>query len=438
MKEVILVILYALLFLLVINKIKFFNLPGIGNKPITGVFILKIICGIAVWATYTWYYKERNTADIFKYFDDSKVMYDAAFNRPIDFLQMITGIDNNNEYFNHNYYNKMNNWFRVHESTLYNESHSLIRFNALIRFFSFGYFNVHTVFMCFFSLVGLTGLYRFLYKYLRRNKIMLFCIVFLLPTVLFWGSGVLKEGLILTGLGLLLWSYDKVINKNFDYRILIIMLLSFLLIRYTKVYIALALLPLMMTLIWVKYESFKRVFIKFFIGIIVFNILLFIISYKLLGINVFEELARKQRDFIGLAHSVNSGSLLNVRILEPSVWSLIINIPQALYNVCCRPWFFESKSLLMLITSIENLASIIIAIFAIFFYKKPDKRLMTIVFFSLFFVLQIYILTGLTTPVMGAFVRYKLPAFPFLFLMLLSFIDGNKLFLKLRALKIIK
>ncbi len=438
MKEVILVILYALLFLLVINKIKFFNLPGIGNKPITGVFILKIICGIAVWATYTWYYKERNTADIFKYFDDSKVMYDAAFNRPIDFLQMITGIDNNNEYFNHNYYNKMNNWFRVHESTLYNESHSLIRFNALIRFFSFGYFNVHTVFMCFFSLVGLTGLYRFLYKYLRRNKIMLFCIVFLLPTVLFWGSGVLKEGLILTGLGLLLWSYDKVINKNFDYRILIIMLLSFLLIRYTKVYIALALLPLMMTLIWVKYESFKRVFIKFFIGIIVFNILLFIISYKLLGINVFEELARKQRDFIGLAHSVNSGSLLNVRILEPSVWSLIINIPQALYNVCCRPWFFESKSLLMLITSIENLASIIIAIFAIFFYKKPDKRLMTIVFFSLFFVLQIYILTGLTTPVMGAFVRYKLPAFPFLFLMLLSLIDGNKLFLKLRALKIIK
>ncbi|HRS54385.1 MAG TPA: hypothetical protein P5250_06735 [Bacteroidales bacterium] len=438
MKEVIIVILYALLFLLVINKIKFFNLPGIGNKPITGVFILKIICGIAVWATYTWYYKERNTADIFKYFDDSKVMYDAAFNRPIDFLQMITGIDNNNEYFNHNYYNKMNNWFRVHESTLYNESHSLIRFNALIRFFSFGYFNVHTVFMCFFSLVGLTGLYRFLYKYLRRNKIMLFCIVFLLPTVLFWGSGVLKEGLILTGLGLLLWSYDKVINKNFDYRILIIMLLSFLLIRYTKVYIALALLPLMMTLIWVKYESFKRVFIKFFIGIIVFNILLFIISYKLLGINVFEELARKQRDFIGLAHSVNSGSLLNVRILEPSVWSLIINIPQALYNVCCRPWFFESKSLLMLITSIENLASIIIAIFAIFFYKKPDKRLMTIVFFSLFFVLQIYILTGLTTPVMGAFVRYKLPAFPFLFLMLLSLIDGNKLFLKLRALKIIK
>lgn len=338
--EAVLIILYTLLFILLIRKLNFFNLPGIGTNAVCSVFILKIISGILLWAVYTYYYTDRSTADIFKYFDDSKIMHDAAFSKPLDYIKMLTGIENNNEYFNDNYYNKMNNWFRTHESTLYNESHSLIRFNAVIRFFSFGYFNVHTVFMCFFSLTGLIGLYRFIYKYLRKNRDFLFLSVFLLPTVLFWGSGVLKEGLILTGMGLLLWSFDKVLNKSKHYFIIIIMILSFVLVRYTKFYIALSLIPLMIALLWSKYSKYKKVTTKFILITLLFVVSGYIISLLIPGMDVLAELSRKQRDFIGLANSVNSGSLIVVRTLEPNLWSLISNSPEALYNVLFRPWFF--------------------------------------------------------------------------------------------------
>lgn len=102
--ETALIIFYTILFIIIIKKLRFFDLPNIEKNALSLVFIFKIISGITLWAIYTFYYTDRATADIFKYFDDSKIMYDAAFNKPLDFFKMITGINNNNQYFNDIYY----------------------------------------------------------------------------------------------------------------------------------------------------------------------------------------------------------------------------------------------------------------------------------------------------------------------------------------------
>jgi hypothetical protein len=46
-----------------------------------------------------------------------------------------------------------------------------------------------------------------------------------------------------------------------------------------------------------------------------------------------------------------------------------------------------------------------------------------------------FILTGLITPVMGAIVRYKVPALPFLMILLVMLIDKEKLIKKIPFLK---
>jgi len=430
MIELLLTILYTVFFIFLIRKLSFFFLPGIGSRALIAVFVLKIISGVILWAVYSLYYTDRATADIFKYFDDSQVMHEAVYSRPVDFFQMIFGINNNNTYFTETYYLKMSNWFRSHESTLYNESHSLIRFNAAVRFFSFGYYNVHTVFMCFFSLAGLTGLYRFLRRYMRRNRNALFVAVFLLPTVLFWGSGVLKEGLILAGMGLLLWSFDRFISKPFNWKILTVLVFSFILIRYTKFYVVLSLVPVMIAFWWVKMTEYKRPFLKFFVTAILIVASGFSISYLLPDMDVLSELARKQRDFIGLAHSMNSGSLIDVNTLEPNLWSLFKNSPEALYNVMFRPWFFEKGSIMLIPAGFENLAFILSVLLALAFFRRPDSRTKTFLALSIVFVLEIFILAGLTTPVIGAFVRYKLPALPFLFIIAFALTDYNRILKK--------
>ena len=42
------------------------------------------------------------------------------------------------------------------------------------------------------------------------------------------------------------------------------------------------------------------------------------------------QLAKKQEDFFRLAEAMESGSLVAVSQLEPTLWSFVSNIPQAL------------------------------------------------------------------------------------------------------------
>jgi len=89
-----------------------------------------ILFGVALWWIYTYYYPDRSTADIFKYFDDSKVMYDALWKHPADYFKMLFAIGNDNAYFDSNYYSHMNYWYREFDNKIYNDSHTIIRFNA--------------------------------------------------------------------------------------------------------------------------------------------------------------------------------------------------------------------------------------------------------------------------------------------------------------------
>ena len=89
----------------------FFIVAGISKRTLSFIFILKIFAGVALWAIYTFYYKDRATSDIYKYFDASKVMFDTLKTNPTHFLKMLTGIGNDTDAFT-SYYDKMNFWSR--------------------------------------------------------------------------------------------------------------------------------------------------------------------------------------------------------------------------------------------------------------------------------------------------------------------------------------
>src|ERR1039458_397029 len=147
---------YILLFCMLIFLLPFFKDNTIKPWAFVSVFLLKMMAGFFLTWVYTYYYPDRQTADIFKYFDDSNVMFSAVTNHHyLDYLKMLTGIGNDNTYFDETYYYKMNHWYRHYDYGTYNDNHTIIRFNALSMLFSFGNFNVHTVFICFACLLGL-------------------------------------------------------------------------------------------------------------------------------------------------------------------------------------------------------------------------------------------------------------------------------------------
>jgi len=435
--EILLTIIYTLIFIVLIFRMKFFEVAILSKPIISLIFIIKILAGIFLYLIYTYYYNDRTTADIFKYFDDSKIMFDALLSRPVDYFKMILSVGNDNSYFEDTYYKVMNNWYRVYESNVYNDSHTIIRFNAVVRIFSFGYYNVHTVFMSFLSLSGLVALFKFLVPYFQQKKIGLIVAVFCMPSVLLWSSGVLKEGLLVFGLGMLLYSLDRIFSGKYVLVHLFWILVSLVLLFYTKFYILICLIPLLISYYWIRFTRERYIEIKYISILLIYFLIGFNIHYVFPQFNVLEIIVLKQHDFINLAKAVDSGSIVNIGYLEPTISNLIMNTPKALYNCLFLPWFFESCSPLVILAGIENLFIIIFAITVIIFFTRRTIH-RNLFYFALLFVFFTYTLVGLITPVIGAIVRYKVPALPFLMVILLFCIDPIKTATKTRSLLIFK
>jgi len=267
------------------------------------VFLIKVFCGFALTWVYTKYYTDRSTADIFKYYDDAKVMFSAFENHQYsDYFKMVLGIGNDSPYFDDTYYKHMNHWYRLYDFGTYNDNHTIIRFNALVMLFCGGSFHGHTVFMCFISLWGLTALYRTFKDYLPLKQNILFVAVFLVPSVLFWGSGVLKEGILLFSLGFLFYSFFNVFIHGRKILVnLVLLVISVSLLLINKQYLLIAAAPALACFFIVEKLSFPKPFL-FYLGV---YILAFGILYGFTSAfsekSLVEMLSRKQHDFIALS-----------------------------------------------------------------------------------------------------------------------------------------
>ncbi|MEO6903153.1 MAG: hypothetical protein ABI315_08365 [Bacteroidia bacterium] len=399
---------------------------------ITTVFILKIGCGLLLWAIYTFYYTDRATADIYKYFDDSKVMYDALKTKPSHYFKMLFGIGNNTPEFN-TYYNQMNYWSRKYNGGGYNDSHTIVRLNAIMRIFSLGYYNVHTVFICFLSLIGLTAIYKTFVKYLTDKTTELLVIVFFLPSVIFWGSGVLKEGFILFSLGMLIF----VIQQKLSIKMVVILIIAIMLLALSKFYLWLAILPSLLFLFWIKNTSIKRVWLKFFIVISVFAVIGLNVDRFTNLQNPLVTLSQKQLDFNKLASGElvdtnnkpipPANSAIHINELKPTIASFIKNSPQAFLTVLLRPYLWEANSPFLLLAALENALIVLFISFCLIFMRPLNSIRWEYVLLCLSFVIIQFVIIGEITPIMGAIVRYKVPTMPFLLIAFLYMLDKDKI-----------
>lgn len=119
-----------------------------------------------------------------------------------------------------------------------------------------------------------------------------------------------------------------------------------------------------------------------------------------------------------------SGSAINMDRLQYSFQSFAKLIPQSFYNVLCKPFFYDSRSILELMASIENLCFLLFFIVCLFFKEKmPVNRNLLCCCISI--IIVSFILIGITTTVTGAIVRYKIPFIPFLLMIPLVYLDSG-------------
>lgn len=414
---------YAALFLLVITKARFFEAPGLPRRTIGGLFLLKIGAGTVLWYIYTFVYTDRATADIYRYFDDGNIMFQALPGHPLDYLRMLTGIGNDQVHFDVEYYQVMHNWYRQFESNMYNDAHTMIRFNAFVRLFSFGHFHVHTVFACFASTVGLVALYRTFSGRTPGHEGVLIAALFLLPSVLFWSSGVIKEALLLFGLGLFLLNLLGPVRHRYWPVRMLVLVFCVTLLFFLKLYVLLSLLPALIAYLWCQRTQGAQVWLRFGFVYAAFIVAGLNSEHIIPRFSILEAIWVKQRDFIGMAHQVKAGSLVEVTPLEPNAMSFLRQSPHALYMTFLSPFTTWRNGAMGLLSAMENVLVIGLPLLAILWrrpWKAIDKPLLL---FATGFCLLLSLVIGWTTPVIGALVRYRVPMLPFLTIAALAVMD---------------
>ncbi|MFH2143781.1 MAG: hypothetical protein ABIJ97_15260 [Bacteroidota bacterium] len=427
-KDVILIFVYTAIFIYLIIKLRFFYVLGVSRYVLPLLFLVKVVAGIALVYIYSHFYSDRSSSDIFKFFDDGNIIFGAIYNNPIDYLRMLTGIDANSEDLKH-YYASINNWFKEFNYDLYNDNRTIIRINAFFRLFSFGSIHVHNIFMSFLAFTGLTGIFKTFNRYYPHKRLLLIIAIYLLPSVLLWTSGSLKEGIVIFSLGLMFYCIYRLIGKNKRVVNSIILILCLIILFYIKIYVLISIIPAMIFLIWFNFSKHKKfIFLKFLITHVVLFLIFylskfFFFDYDLLGI-----LVNKQHDFINLVNSLRDvGSYIEIPKLENNLFSIFVNIPNALFNVICRPHFFDIHNLMVIPAFLENLVIWIFIILSFIFGSKNDLRINSgLMYFCASFSMILFIVTGLTTPVIGALVRYKVPALPFFVIMFIILFNNVK------------
>ena len=419
-------IFYTFFFLFLIYKLKFFKLEGISFKIISSIFLLKVLSGVILAIIYRYYYDSYQTSDVYKYFLDGKVVFSVLNKNPADFLKLLVGIDSDAAYM-HKYLDNTEFWYKAFNYGLLNDNRLVIRIHVLLNFLSFGNFWVHSVIFSFFSFAGLTAIYKVFDKYFKK-KYLLIIAVFFAPSVMFWSSAALKESLIIAMIGMLFFTFFKIIEKKKITINLIFFTISILLMLLLKFYVLFSLIPGLIAYFIVKQFKIKQS-ILVFLGIYTAIIVLFFNSAYLSPYNLPEIISQKQHDFINMLDaSGHVGSRIYLPELEPNFFSFLKNTPYALINSFFRPSFFDIHSAIVVPAFIESFFILILVLLSMkIFNLKKVKSLLPEVLLMSSFIITLFILIGLTTPVLGALVRYKVPALPFLFILLFIFIDFKKI-----------
>lgn len=397
-------VLYTLfllfLILYILRKFIVNSIVNIPNSWILGFFTFKFFIGILLTLLYTYYY-ESQTADIYKYFNDGKIMYNALYEKPIDYLKMILGWNSNDSYFRENYYTVMNNWTRSGYDYLPNDSRLMIRLNALFHVFSFGNIYVHTLLINLFSFAGVLLIYKSFLSFFHSKEKLLFIVLCLTPSLLFWGSGLLKESLIVFGLGCIFYAFSNASKKVIR---LIILLLGICIIYQLKFYL-IPIISFSLSGYFLAYRINIRPVFAFLLSFSLGGIIIFILTLIYPELNPLTFLITKQKEFLTLVLVENPKSGFLIAPID-SYYDAICSIPYAFINTLVRPYPWESNSFLHLISFIENLLLLSFLVYA-FINRRKDSYDKSFLWLVLTFSLSLYLIIGWTVPIFGAIVRYK-------------------------------
>ena len=265
--------------------------------------------------------------------------------------------------------------------------------------------------------------------------------IFFIPSIIFWGSGIMKDTYTLTSTLWFTYNFYMIFikKKNIIANILMIFFNIFCLIEI-KPYIFIVLLP--GAFIWIFYNycnNIENKIIRFLftpfislIGLIISIILLSYFNKNLGDYFSMDQIITKaqvtQQDLI--REEAYGKHYYNIGTFDNSIGSLIRKAPISIISGLFRPFIWEVKNVVMLFSGLETLTLFLVSLFIIIkvglFKTIKFIRHEPLLLFSFLFVLCFSFSVGLSSANFGALVRYRIPQLPFFVLGLFILLEKVK------------
>ncbi len=412
--QVVLFLVYLLIFLRIIHRWNFFRLEGISPWLLVTAFLLKVIGGISLIAVYTYYYTDPAKADVYRYFNDSLLISDVLWKNPLAWLKIMSGIGINEPSTFH--YLLHTQYFSHPTQDMVTDNTFIIRLHVLLNYLTASNIYLNTLLMNMAAFIGLTALLKSLLPFFQERPILPVLALFFIPSVVFWGSGPLKEQLLFAFIGAYVFLLSTAIERKAFYRYslaALVLLLAFAVKPPIAVLLFLSSFFLPMANLYKVKRFLALVFVLSFVLIAAFW---FGWQYKVCAL-----LTDKHNEFVHLALAENSGSLINAELLNGSCFALLRIVPKSFLDAFAGPYLWQGGSLFQMLFSLQNTFLLFLLAYLLFhFFRFPMLRSQRLIIaFCFCFAFSNYLLIGITVPVMGAIVHYRIIAEPFLLLAVL-------------------
>ena len=391
------------------HPLRQYFLPGLLVKFGGAIFIALV---------YQFYY---GSGDTFLFFEHSKIINSSLSESIGMWVKLLLRVSPDNDPYLYQYSSQLH-W--------YNDppSYTVVSIGAVFGLLNGTSYIPISLLFAFASFTGIWAMFTtFAGIYPSRHKQLAIAFLFITSTFV-WGSAMFKDTVCMFGLGWMTYTVFHIfMYRDFSVRNMFLFALSFYLVAVVKIYILLSFLPALSIWLLMNYsKKIQSAALRKLTNVVV-------ISFSLAGMvlisqNFAAELGRYSLDklavtakqtqgYISDVSEVEGGSAYDLGEFEPSIVGMLSKFPQAVVVTLFRPFVWEIKKPIMLLSAMESLAFTIA--FLLILFKSglrtmvkaiaADPNLLFFAVYSLIFAFAV----GISTGNFGSLSRYKIPCMPF-------------------------
>ena len=401
-----------------VNRVYFF--PALGVK-IFGAFCVGFI--------YQFYY---NGGDTFNYHTHgSRHIWEAFMDSPITGIRLLINDGSN--------YNEV---YRYASKIVFFTdpgSYAIVKIATMFDLLTFSSYSSTAVLFALVSFVGMWMFFLTFYEQYPQLHRWFAIASFFIPSVFFWGSGLLKDTITLGCLGVATYQVYRIfIRKNFGIKHVFLLTVALYGMYSIKIYILLTFLPAVIVWVFlVNLNSIRSPVLKIMLAPFTLSCAISLGYFAMLKAG--EDNAKYSLQNVAMTAKItaydigfytgrDAGSGYSLGELDGTFASMVRLSPQAVNVSLFRPYLWEVKNPLMLLSALESFLLLSLCLYIV--VKKNISLIAAIsspnVMFALIFSIAFAFAVGVSTFNFGTLVRYKIPLLPFFAVALILILDHSK------------